>query len=156
LAAAAAAGVSVAFGSPLGGVLFGLEGTLICLPRRFRGAYFCFAELDAIGGDFDVLWRGFVTSVIAAVALQYVDPFRTSKLVLFQVCSVLFLFCRRGDSLHAQVTNGSDTWLAFELVCTLPDFLQCQVSCHVDSMAVSCCDWGTPILQPLPVRRRSE
>jgi hypothetical protein len=42
-------------------------------------------ELDAFGGDFDVMWRGFVTSVIAAVALQYVDPFRTSKLVLFQV-----------------------------------------------------------------------
>ncbi|KAN0129315.1 chloride channel [Lactarius tabidus] len=80
LAAAAAAGVSVAFGSPLGGVLFGLE------------------ELDAFGGDFDVMWRGFVTSVIAAVALQYVDPFKTSKLVLFQV------------------TNGGDTWLAFELI----------------------------------------
>ncbi|KAI0306096.1 Cl-channel protein [Multifurca ochricompacta] len=80
LAAAAVAGVSVAFGSPLGGVLFGLE------------------ELDAFGGDFDVMWRGFVTSVIAAVALQYVDPFKTSKLVLFQV------------------TNGSETWLAFELI----------------------------------------
>jgi len=70
LAAAASAGISVAFGSPLGGVLFGLE------------------ELDAFGGDFDVMWRGFVTSVIAAVALQYVDPFKTSKLVLFQVSAV--------------------------------------------------------------------
>jgi hypothetical protein len=74
-----------------------------------------------------VMWRGFVTSVIAAVALQYVDPFRTSKLVLFQVCFVLFLFCRRGDNLGAQVTNGGDTWLAFELVCILPDFLLYQI-----------------------------
>ena len=32
LAAAAAAGVSVAFGSPLGGVLFGLEGSPPSLP----------------------------------------------------------------------------------------------------------------------------
>lgn len=70
-----------------------------------------------------MMWRGFVTSVIAAVALQYVDPFRTSKLVLFQVCSVLFLPCQRGDSVYGQVTSGSDTWLAFELVCTLPDYL---------------------------------
>ena len=75
-----------------------------------------------------MMWRGFVTSVIAAVALQYVDPFRTSKLVLYQVCSVLFPFCRRGDSIiYAQVTNGSDTWLAFELVCILPDFLLYQI-----------------------------
>ena len=85
LAAAAAAGVSVAFGSPLGGVLFGLE------------------ELDtfAFSNESDVMWRGFVTSVIAAVSLQYVDPFGTAKLVLFQVSSV------------------TDTWKGFELVrCT--------------------------------------
>ncbi|KAI0773298.1 chloride channel [Trametes elegans] len=80
LAAAAAAGVSVAFGSPLGGVLFGLE------------------ELDAFFDDGDVMWRGFVTSVVAAVSLQYIDPFGTSKLVLFQV-------------------SGSETtWRAFELL----------------------------------------
>ena len=82
LAAAASAGVSVAFGSPLGGVLFGLE------------------ELDTFtfSNESDVMWRGFVTSVIAAVSLQYIDPFGTSKLVLFQV------------------TGTSDTWKGFELV----------------------------------------
>ncbi|KAL1753840.1 chloride channel [Schizophyllum commune] len=79
LAAAAAAGVSVAFGSPLGGVLFGLE------------------ELDTFAKEFDVMWRGFVASAVAAVALQYIDPFGTSKLVLFQV------------------TSGSDTWQGFEM-----------------------------------------
>ncbi|KAF8587856.1 hypothetical protein K439DRAFT_1645720 [Ramaria rubella] len=79
LAAAAAAGVSVAFGSPLGGVLFGLE------------------ELDTFS-DEQVVWRAFVTSAIAAVALQYIDPFGTSKLVLFQV------------------TATSEPWKAFELV----------------------------------------
>jgi chloride channel 3/4/5 len=63
-------------------------------PRGYAGAFpfnvfarlSIVSELDAFGGDSDVMWRGFVTSVIAAVALQYVDPFRTSKLVLFQVC----------------------------------------------------------------------
>ncbi|EJD07614.1 Cl-channel protein [Fomitiporia mediterranea MF3/22] len=79
LAAAAAAGISVAFGSPLGGVLFGLE------------------ELDVFASDSDVIWRGFVTSAVAAVSLQYVDPFGTAKLVLFEVSS------------------GSDTWRGFEL-----------------------------------------
>lgn len=44
------------------------------------------------------MWRGFVTSAIAAMSLQYIDPFGTSKLVLFQV------------------TGFSDTWRAFELV----------------------------------------
>ncbi|CAL1714208.1 unnamed protein product [Somion occarium] len=82
LAAAASAGVSVAFGSPLGGVLFGLE------------------ELDtfSFSNESEVMWRGFVTSVIAAMSLQYIDPFGTSKLVLFQV------------------TGVSDTWRAFELI----------------------------------------
>lgn len=49
LSAAAAAGVSVAFGSPLGGVLFGLE------------------ELDLFSND-RLIWTAFVTSVIASGA----------------------------------------------------------------------------------------
>ncbi|KAJ3517752.1 hypothetical protein NLJ89_g304 [Agrocybe chaxingu] len=80
LAAAAAAGVSVAFGSPLGGVLFGLE------------------ELDTFANESDVMWRAFVASAVAAVSLQWVNPFGTAKLVLFQV------------------TFSSDTWRAFELI----------------------------------------
>ncbi|KDQ18892.1 hypothetical protein BOTBODRAFT_478226 [Botryobasidium botryosum FD-172 SS1] len=79
LAAAAAAGVAVAFGSPLGGVLFGLE------------------ELDLFSNE-QVMWRAFVTSVIAAVSLQYVDPFGTGKLVLFQV------------------STSQQPWRAFELI----------------------------------------
>ncbi|KAG6828920.1 hypothetical protein H0H92_006306 [Tricholoma furcatifolium] len=80
LAAAAAAGVSVAFGSPLGGVLFGLE------------------ELDTFASETDVMWRAFVASAVAAVSLQWVNPFGTAKLVLFQV------------------NNGVDVWRAFELI----------------------------------------
>lgn len=92
LAAAAVAGVSVAFGSPLGGVLFGLE------------------ELDTFASGTEVMWRGFVTSVIAAMALQYIDPFGTKKLVLFQV----------------QITDDTTVWRAFELVSALPLGCVCQ------------------------------
>lgn len=80
LAAAAAAGVSVAFGSPLGGVLFGLE------------------ELDTFANETEVMWKGFVASAIAAVVLQWVNPFGTGKMVLFQVSAF------------------SDQWRAFELI----------------------------------------
>lgn len=52
LSAAAAAGVSVAFGSPLGGVLFGLE------------------ELDLFSND-ALIWTAFVTSVIASGMLLF-------------------------------------------------------------------------------------
>lgn len=31
------------------------------------------------------MWKGFVASAVAAVGLQWVNPFGTAKLVLFQV-----------------------------------------------------------------------
>lgn len=62
----------------------------------------------------DVAWRAFVTSVIAAVTLQYMDPFGTSKLVLFGVNpreSIKSIYSNGG-----QVTASSEPWKAFELI----------------------------------------
>ncbi len=66
LSAAAAAGISVAFGSPIGGVLFSLEQLSYYFPDK-------------------TMWQSFVCAMIAAVTLQAFNPFRTGKLVLYQV-----------------------------------------------------------------------
>ncbi|KAI9791122.1 MAG: hypothetical protein M1816_004353 [Peltula sp. TS41687] len=66
LSAAAAAGISVAFGSPIGGVLFSLEQLSYYFPDR-------------------TMWQSFVCAMLAAVTLQAINPFRTGKLVLYQV-----------------------------------------------------------------------
>lgn len=66
LSAAAAAGVAVAFGAPIGGVLFSLEEVSYFFPPK-------------------VMWRSFWCAMIAAVTLRFLDPFGTGKLVLFQV-----------------------------------------------------------------------
>jgi chloride channel 3/4/5 len=85
LAAAAAAGVSVAFGSPLGGVLFGLEGNYVWQVILAGQLVDPDTELDTFSTQSEVMWKGFVASAVAAVALQWVNPFGTAKLVLFQV-----------------------------------------------------------------------
>ena len=66
LSAASAAGISVAFGAPIGGVLFSLEQISYYFPDK-------------------VMWHSFVAAMIAAVSLQAMNPFRTGKLVLWQV-----------------------------------------------------------------------
>ena len=66
LSAAAAAGISVAFGSPIGGVLFSLEQLSYFFPDK-------------------TMWQSFVCAMVAAVTLQAFNPFRTGKLVLYQV-----------------------------------------------------------------------
>lgn len=66
MSAAAASGISVAFGSPIGGVLFSLEQLSYYFPDK-------------------TMWQSFVCAMTAAVVLQAFDPFRSGKLVLYQV-----------------------------------------------------------------------
>lgn len=66
LSAAASAGVSVAFGSPLGGVLFSLEEVSTFFPQK-------------------TMWRAFFAAVVAALTLQWLDPTGTGKMTMFEV-----------------------------------------------------------------------
>ncbi|KAJ8405835.1 hypothetical protein AAFF_G00312720 [Aldrovandia affinis] len=66
LSAAAAVGVSVAFGAPIGGVLFSLEEVSYYFPLK-------------------TLWRSFFAALVAAFTLRSINPFGTSRLVLFYV-----------------------------------------------------------------------
>uniref|UniRef100_A0AAQ4P1Z7 Chloride channel protein n=1 Tax=Gasterosteus aculeatus aculeatus TaxID=481459 RepID=A0AAQ4P1Z7_GASAC len=66
LSAAAAAGVSVAFGAPIGGVLFSLEEVSYYFPLK-------------------TLWRSFFAALVAAFTLRAINPFGNSRLVLFYV-----------------------------------------------------------------------
>lgn len=65
LAAACASGLSVAFGAPIGGVLFSYEEISTYFPRK-------------------VLWRAFLCSLVAAIVLKALNPTGTGKLVLFE------------------------------------------------------------------------
>ncbi|RDI76790.1 hypothetical protein Vi05172_g13214 [Venturia inaequalis] len=65
LSAACASGLSVAFGAPIGGVLFSYEEISTYFPRP-------------------VLWRAFLCSLTAAVFLKAFNPTGTGKLVLFE------------------------------------------------------------------------
>ncbi|OLN93900.1 H(+)/Cl(-) exchange transporter 5-like protein 1 [Colletotrichum chlorophyti] len=66
LSAAAAAGVAVAFGAPLGGVLFGLEEVSYFFPAK-------------------TLFRTFFCCIVAALSLKFLNPYGTHKIVMFQV-----------------------------------------------------------------------
>lgn len=66
LCACAAAGVAVAFGSPIGGVLFSLEEMSAYFPLK-------------------TLWRSYFCALVATAVLAAMNPFRTGQLVMFQV-----------------------------------------------------------------------
>lgn len=66
LSAAAASGISVAFGAPIGGVLFSLEQISYYFPDK-------------------TMWKSFVCAMTAAVVLKAVDPFRSGQTALYHV-----------------------------------------------------------------------
>ncbi|KAH7152763.1 chloride channel [Dactylonectria macrodidyma] len=65
LSVACSAGLSVAFGAPIGGVLFSYEEISTYFPRQ-------------------VLWQSCLCSVVAAALLKELNPTGTGKLVLFE------------------------------------------------------------------------
>ncbi|OCK77367.1 chloride channel-like protein 3 [Lepidopterella palustris CBS 459.81] len=65
LTAACAAGLSAAFGAPIGGVLFAYEEIAVYFPRK-------------------VLWRTFLCSMVAAMMLRALNPHGTGKVILFE------------------------------------------------------------------------
>ncbi|CAA7261789.1 unnamed protein product [Cyclocybe aegerita] len=66
ITAASAAGVAVAFGSPIGGVLFSIEE----MTHTF---------------SIKAMWKSVFCALVATFTLSAMNPFRTGKLVLFQV-----------------------------------------------------------------------
>ncbi|EMD33680.1 hypothetical protein CERSUDRAFT_67832 [Gelatoporia subvermispora B] len=66
LTASSAAGVAVAFGSPIGGVMFSIE------------------EMSSIF-NIKTMWRSFFCALMATFTLALMNPYRSGKLVLFQV-----------------------------------------------------------------------
>lgn len=66
LSASAAAGVAVAFGSPIGGVLFSLEEMSSYFPLK-------------------TMWRSYFCALVATAVLAGMNPFRTGQLVMFEV-----------------------------------------------------------------------
>lgn len=65
LSAAAAAGVAVAFGAPLGGVLFGLEEVAYFFPAKTLFRTFC--------------------CIIDVLSLKFLNPYGTYEIVMFEV-----------------------------------------------------------------------
>lgn len=67
LTACSAAGVAVAFGSPIGGVLFSIE------------------EISPVNIQIPTIWRSYFCCLVATGVLAMLNPFRSGQMVLFSV-----------------------------------------------------------------------
>lgn len=101
LSASAASGVAVAFGAPIGGVLFSLEEVSYYFPPK-------------------TLFRTFFCCIAAALSLKFLNPYGTGKIVLFQVRYLtdweifeVFLFVLLGilgGAVGAMFIKASSVW----------------------------------------------
>lgn len=101
LSAAAASGVGVAFGAPIGGVLFSLEEVSYYFPAK-------------------TLFRTFFCCIVAALSLKFLNPYGTGKIVIFEVRYVsdwnvfeMFVFILLGvlgGALGALFIKASGVW----------------------------------------------
>ena len=101
LSASAASGVGVAFGAPIGGVLFSLEEVSYYFPPK-------------------TLFRTFFCCIVAALSLKFLNPYGTGKIVIFQVRYttdwrtfeiIIFIFLGiLGGALGALFIKASGVW----------------------------------------------
>ena len=104
LSAASAAGVAIAFGAPIGGVMFSLEEVSYYFPLK-------------------TLWRSFFCALVAAFVLQSINPFGNDHSVLFYVeYSTPWMFFELipflllgviGGLVGAAFIKGNITWCKF-------------------------------------------
>lgn len=101
LSASAASGVGVAFGAPIGGVLFSLEEVSYYFPPK-------------------TLFRTFFCCIAAALSLKFLNPYGTGKIVIFEVryttdwrffeMVVFMLLGVMGGALGALFIKASRVW----------------------------------------------
>ncbi|KAL8626829.1 hypothetical protein Q9189_007473 [Teloschistes chrysophthalmus] len=101
LSASAASGVGVAFGAPIGGVLFSLEEVSYYFPPK-------------------TLFRTFFCCIVASLSLKFLDPYGTGKIVIFSVRYIgdwrffeIFIFILLGvlsGALGALFIKASAVW----------------------------------------------
>ena len=97
LSAASAAGVSVAFGAPIGGVLFALEvlGSGHLLFNSLRSS-----QEVSYYFPYKTMFRSFFCAMIAAITLQLFNPFGTGKLVGVSIVNYTLTYNRYCFKLH--------------------------------------------------------
>ncbi|KAJ5143620.1 Cystathionine beta-synthase core [Penicillium bovifimosum] len=101
LSASAASGVAVAFGAPIGGVLFSLEEVSYYFPPK-------------------TLFRTFFCCIAATLSLKFLNPYGTGKVVLFEVrylsdwrffeISVFIILGIMGGAAGALFIKASSLW----------------------------------------------